>query len=440
MQVLYNLVQFLEESSRSASGFLFTCFTQPTSVKKRKIVLAGNRTWYISNLVVVSDSTILGRGGFLCLYILCQAIKQACAGDGFSGRAQVPWLQMEGDYSDSTCPVCRTQFATYAGLRVHVTRSLNCNRKRKVVEDDCDGEGTEVDPFLPPPLPLNDIDNPDFTSVDYATFEGLRLRLLRRIVEQRGDSFNPIGKPFSSFTAVIELAALHPDGYFGNRTAFDGNMSEWLYGMHFVENPRASVDAVDKLRNLLKQPDFNMDDVVMSHKTRMQKLYATIDAKDKFQKVALYRDLSLADRGIQVYFYVRSLYAAICRLVDRFPGTEFDLQLNRVLNEEGVRVYNREIASTDRLKNTKAWVSYTYGPDVVCMPLYLGWDGVRFVVALWLYRPCTVLVQVIVQILYKLLYKYCTSYCTNIVQIIVQILYTYLYSSCASVVQFVCRN
>jgi hypothetical protein len=68
---------------------------------------------------------------------------------------------------------------------------------------------------------------------------------------------------------------------------------------------------------------FRIYDVVMDHKTRMKKLYAMIDEKHKFQKVPLYEkhkfrkvplynDLSLADCGIQVPFYVRSVYADLC--------------------------------------------------------------------------------------------------------------------------------
>ena len=41
----------------------------------------------------------------------------------------------------------------------------------------------------------------------------------------------------------------------------------------------------------------------------MKKLYAMINEKDKFQKVPLFKDLSMADRGVQVPFYVRSLHA-----------------------------------------------------------------------------------------------------------------------------------
>ena len=82
-------------------------------------------------------------------------------------------------------------------------------------------------------------------------------------------------------------------------------------------------------------------------------------------------------------------------------------------NEEGVRVYNREIYSSDRLQRSKAWVWGKFGSEVVTLPLYLGWDGVRFVV--WLYKNCAVIVPS--------LYKSCEKICTNLVKIFVQILY-----------------
>ena len=99
---------------------------------------------------------------------------------------------------------------------------------------------------LSPPEGVNDM-HTDGMLADYAALEELQLRLEQRIREQRGDSFNPVPKPFSSFTESINSAALHPDGYFGNRAAFDGNNSEFLFGMHFVENPRNTVDAVNTL-------------------------------------------------------------------------------------------------------------------------------------------------------------------------------------------------
>jgi hypothetical protein len=160
---------------------------------------------------------------------------------------------------------------------------------------------------------------------------------------------------------------------------------------------------------------FRIDDIVMDHKTRMKKLYATIVEKHKFQKVPLYKDLYLAARGIQVPFYVRSVYAAVCRLVDRFDATEFDLLLNPILNDDGDRVYNREIASSDRLQRSKAWVLKKFGPDVVTLPLSLGWDGVR---SLWLYEHCAVNVPTF----YNDLYNYFTNICANLVQSIVHIL------------------
>jgi hypothetical protein len=130
---------------------------------------------------------------------------------------------------------------------------------------------------------------------------------------------------------------------------------------------------------------FRIDDVVMDHKTIMKKLYAMIDEQHKFQKVPLYKDVSLADRSMQVPFYVRSLYDALCRLLDRFDTTEFDLLLNLILNDDRDRVYNRDIASSDLLQRSKAWVLAKCGPDVVTPPLSLGWDGVRY---LWLYEHC----------------------------------------------------
>jgi hypothetical protein len=178
----------------------------------------------------------------------------------------------------------------------------------------------------------------DWTRADYAELKEMQRRLEQRIREQRGDSFNPVPKPFSSFTESINSAALHPDGYFKNSSAFDGNNSEFLFGMHFVENPRNTVDAVNTMRDLLKQ------------------MYAMINEKDKFPKVPLFKDLSMADRGIQVPFYVRSLHTAACRPVDRFDATAFDLLFNPILNVDGVRVYNRDMASSDRLQRSKEWV------------------------------------------------------------------------------------
>ncbi len=123
---------------------------------------------------------------------------------------------------------------------------------------------------------------------------------------------------------------------------------------------------------------FRTDDVVMDHKTEMQKLYEMIDEKHKFQKVPLYRDLSPTDCGIQVPFYVRSVYAAVCRLVDRFDATQFDLLLNPILNDDGDRVYNREIASSDRLQRSKARVSDKFGPDIDTCCLY-PWAAMGYV-------------------------------------------------------------
>lgn len=337
------------------------------------------------------------------------------------------------DDEDTRCRGCGTNFASYRTLQLHRVHSQTCGRKRKLVEDmddeNSDGDGA-VDQLLPPEG-VNDMQT-DGMLADYAALEEMQLRIEQRIREQRGDSFHPVPKPFSSFTESINLAALHPDGYFGNRAAFDGNNSEFLFGMHFVENPRNTVDAVNTLRDLLKRDDFRIDDVVMDQKTRMKKLYAMINEKDKFQKVPLFKDLSMADRGVQVPFYVRSLHAAACRLVDRFDATEFDLLLNPILNDDGVRVYNREIASSDRLQRSKEWVSEKFGPEVVTLPLTLGWDGVRALctnVVPCLYRLftmiCTNLLQCFVQIFYKYLCKSCTTCCTNIVKVNAQILYKY---------------
>jgi hypothetical protein len=59
-----------------------------------------------------------------------------------------------------------------------------------------------------------------------------------------------------------------------------------------MENPRNTVHVVNKLRDLFKHGDLGIDDVVMDQKKKMKKRYAMIKVRDKFQKVALYRDLS----------------------------------------------------------------------------------------------------------------------------------------------------
>jgi hypothetical protein len=86
-----------------------------------------------------------------------------------------------------------------------------------------------------------------------------------------------------------------------------------------------------------------------------------------------------------------------------------------MLSDEGARVYNREIASSDRLQRSQALVLATCGPDVVTLPLALRWDGVRF---LWLYEFCAVNVPTF----YNDLYNYFTTICANLVPSIVQIL------------------
>ena len=264
------------------------------------------------------------------------------------------------------CSKCNKVFLDLRALRLHEALAAQCGRKRKhdeliddVVQRDGDSNGGDGPQQLQSPSSEENVD--PSVSGNYDRMEELRLRLAHRIAEQRGDSFNPPPKPFSSFRGVIECAAIDPRGYFADRNPFAGNKSEYLYGMHFVENPR----------KLLKRQDFNMDQVTMDQKTRMKQLYATIDDKDTFQKISLYRNLALADRSTQVHVYVRSLYAAACRLVDRFERSEFDLQLERVY-KDGLRVYNREICSTDRLQRTKAWVAAKYGPDVVTFPLCFG--------------------------------------------------------------------
>ena len=123
------------------------------------------------------------------------------------------------DDDDTRCSRCGTNFVSYRTLRLHIVRSAACGRKRELVED---GDGA-VDQLLPPEV-VNDM-HTDWMRADYSEFEEMQLRLEQRILEQRGDSFNPVPKPFSAFTESINSAALHPDRYFGNRAAFDGNSS-----------------------------------------------------------------------------------------------------------------------------------------------------------------------------------------------------------------------
>ena len=320
------------------------------------------------------------------------------------------------------CAKCGTGFRDdLRAFRSHQVRS-ECSRKRKLAE--CfEDEGpaappSDDDEVEQPPSKEKEVHVHDRSaSRNYDRMEELRLRLQNRILKQRAGHFNPAPKSFLSFYPAIERAAIDPRGYFASRKPFNGNRSEFLFGMHFAENPRNTVKAANRLRDLLKSDGFDIDDVSMDQKTRMKKLYATIDEKDKFQKIALYRNLSIADRGVQVSFYVRSLYAAACRLISRFDASEFDFQLERVLNEDGVRVYNREIASTDRLQRTKAWVADRYGPDVITLPLYFGWDGVRR-----LYGVCAMFIH--------LSYNICTFACTIFVHLLVQCLYIFLYNVC----------
>jgi hypothetical protein len=328
------------------------------------------------------------------------------------------------DDDDYSCRQCNKGFLCLRTLRHHQALSTKCGQKRKLdelIDDDAPSDGDANGGDGPQQLQgaCSERNVEPGVGANYDGMEELRLRLAHRIAEQRGDSFNPPPKPFSSFNPSIECAAIDPRGYFANRKPFAGNESEYLYGMHFVENPRNTAKAVNRLRDLLKRPDFDIDDVKMDQKTRMKRLYATIDDKDKFQKIPLYRDLGLADRSTQVHVYVRSLYAAACRLVDRYDRSEFDLHLERVY-KDGVRVYNREICSTDRLQRTKAWVAEKYGTDVVTFPLYFGWDGVRFcslfvrcsynnrtIIVRLLYDFCTIIVRFL---FVTILYDYCTVF------------------------------
>ncbi len=136
------------------------------------------------------------------------------------------------DDDDTRCMGCGNTFVSYRTLRLHMVTSAACGRMRKLVEDiddeNSDGDGAVVQ--LLPPEGVNDM-HTDGMRADYAALEELQLRLEQRIREQRGDSFNPVPKPFSSFTESINSAALHPDGYFGNRAAFDGNNSEIPVGV-----------------------------------------------------------------------------------------------------------------------------------------------------------------------------------------------------------------
>ena len=111
----------------------------------------------------------------------------------------------------------------------------------------------------------------------------------------------------------------------------------------------------NSMRDLFRDPRVIPSQISMYHNERIRLLYSLVDEKDRFQKVDLYANLDLADCGKQVPFYVRSVHAAVCRIITRYRKEDFDLVLERP-RRDGYHLYNREIASGDRTQRMKDWV------------------------------------------------------------------------------------
>ena len=269
-----------------------------------------------------------------------------------------------GDWICEECNVA--PFLEERHLNRHMTTRHPTGGKRKLADVN-NSSGDERD------------DAPRGESSSYVPIFNLRTSasgsFSSRVKSQFAGLFNSAPVPWEKYTDVITAAANNPGGYFANRVAFSGNHSEYLFGLTSIENPAITRSGGNNWRDLMKDPDFKPGDVTMDHNDRMAKLYATVSEENRFQKVPIYCDPADADQNRQVYTYVRSVHAAVCRLVDKFDKSFFDLEL-LVTMKDNVRVYNREIASGNRTQRTKLWVKSTFGDDAVLLPLVFSWDGV----------------------------------------------------------------